>query len=307
MDGIFSRIGIIGAGSYGTALAQYFSTVANEIFLLSNSIDTKVSINKDHINDALNGVIINKNISCTTSYKDLSHCDLLFIAVPVSSVSEVSFLIKENNLKTPILLCSKGVDVENARLLSFCVEEIIDNELIIFSGPSFAHDVANGLPFGVNVAGKNIELAKSISRYLSSPTVAIKAIPDYIGLQIAGAFKNILAVGCGIKSGQKLGKSAIAKFIVEGFGEMMDLSIAMGGQKDTFLEFGGIGDILLTCTSSQSRNVVFGEYIASGGTLKSWTETLAEGAYAAKAIPTLEKKHNIKLNTFSEIYESIYR
>jgi len=308
MDGCcYKKVGIVGAGAYGTAIAQCFSIRAEEILLVSDQKEISEEINNKHTNKALGNIKLHSNISCTIDFSQMTDQDIIFISTPVSAVTHVCSNIKKHNIKTPIVLCSKGVDAENARLMSDCVEEIIDNEIVIFSGPSFAHEIACGLPFGVNVAGKNKLLAEEISKSLSSEVYSIKPIDDYIGLQIAGAFKNILAVGCGIMRGLKLGNSAIAQFIVDGVKEMACLAEAMGGKKETFLELGGIGDTILTCTSVQSRNVLFGEYIANGGNINLWTGSLAEGAYSAKTIPLFSKKYNIPLKTFNDIYSSIYQ
>jgi glycerol-3-phosphate dehydrogenase (NAD(P)+) len=274
--------------------------------LISDSVDIANDINERHVSKVLGDAPLNKNISCSTDYAQAKDCDILFIAVPVDSVVDVCFMIKENEITAPVVLCSKGVDVENARVMSCRVEEIIENDLAIFSGPSFAHEIVRGLPFGVNIASKESQLAVDIAKRLSYPPFVIKPISDYIGLQIAGAFKNILAIGCGIKRGLGLGNSAVAQFIVDGVREMMVLSSAMDGKNETFLELGGIGDIILTCTSEKSRNVMFGEHLVNGGTLNNWNGNLAEGAIAAKSIPLFEKKYNVNLKIFNEIYKSIY-
>jgi glycerol-3-phosphate dehydrogenase (NAD(P)+) len=205
-----------------------------------------------------------------------------------------------------VVLCSKGVDIENARLISERIREIIENDIVVLSGPSFAREVALGLPCGVNVAGKNRNLSISISEHLSCVNFIVKPISDYIGLQVAGAFKNVLAVGCGVMRGLMLGDSAVAQFIVEGLDDMIRLSVALGGKSETFFELGGVGDIILTCNGQQSRNVAFGKYIAGGGALEDWQGNLAEGAFTAKSVPLFEKKHNIELKTLHEIYKSIY-
>lgn len=303
----YRKIGFIGAGCYGTAVAQSISLRAKKISLVTNSEDVKNDINLRHVSKVLGDVSLSDNISCDTNYSIVKKAELLFITVPVKSVAAVCRLIKQNEIKVPVVLCSKGIDVENTQLISETAESILDNELLVFSGPSFANEVVRGLPFGVNLAGKNMDLAIEVAERLSSPTCIIKPISDYVGLQICGAFKNILAIGCGIKRGKKLGNNAIAKFIVEGVEEIISLSLAMGGKKETLLELGGIGDIILTCTNAQSRNGIFGEYLVNGGCLYDWKGALAEGAFAAKAIPLFSKKYNVKFKVFEEIYKAIYR
>ncbi|MDR1362158.1 MAG: NAD(P)H-dependent glycerol-3-phosphate dehydrogenase [Holosporaceae bacterium] len=302
----YNKIGVIGAGSYGTALSQCFSARAEKIFLLSDSAAVEKSINCFHINpNVFSDVPLAENIYCTLDFGELSDVDLLFIAVPAEAVEVVGHQLKKHHLAAPVALCSKGLDLQKTRLLSELMEEIIANDLVVFSGPSFAHEVVRHLPFGVNIAGKNRGLSKEIARRLSSSMASIKSIDDPIGLQVAGVFKNILAVGCGLAGGSGLGSNAIAKLIVEGLGEMMKLATCMGGKRKTFLELGGLGDIFLTCSNGKSRNVAFGEHLARGGCVDNWLGNLAEGARSARAIPDLEKKYDLKLKTFHVIYQAI--
>ena len=302
----YGKIGFIGAGCYGTAIAQSVSARADKIALITDSEEIKADINNAHISKVLGNAPLNANLSCDMDYSTIKDAEIVFITVPVGAVTTVCNLIKENEIKAPVILCSKGVDTENARLISEMVSDIIDNELFVFSGPSFASEVVRGLPFGVNLAGKNIDMVTEIAERLSSSNCIIKPIADYMGLQISGAFKNILAIGCGMKRGAKLGNNAIAKFIVEGVEEMAALAVAMGGKKETFFELGGIGDIILTCTSEQSRNGLFGAHLACGGTLDSWNGPLAEGTFAAKAVPLFAEKYHIDFKVFDEIYRAIY-
>lgn len=303
----YEKIGFIGAGCYGTAIAQSLSCRAKSIAMITDIAEVKSDINDKHISKVLGDAPLNSNISCDTNYDSIKDCELIFITVPVNAVITVCKLVKQNNITAPLILCSKGLDTENGRLISEMVDEIVDNELFVFSGPSFATEVIRGLPFGVNLAGKNVKLATEISSKLSSDTCTIKVISDYIGLQVAGAFKNILAIGCGIKREKKLGNNAISKYIVEGLHEMIELAVAMGGQKDTFSDLGGLGDTILTCMSEQSRNGRFGAYLANGGTLSDWQGALAEGTFAAKGVPVFERKYNVKLPIFNEIYCTIYQ
>ncbi|MDR3151653.1 MAG: NAD(P)H-dependent glycerol-3-phosphate dehydrogenase [Holosporaceae bacterium] len=304
----YEKIGVIGAGSYGTALAQCFSRRAEKILLLSDSAEVEKSINCLHSNPLVfQDVPLAENICCTMDFCELADADLLFIVVPAGAVDVVCHQLKKHRLAAPVALCSKGLDIQKTRLLSELAEEIISNDIIIFSGPSFAHEVVRHLPFGVSIAGKNMKLSKEIARRLSTPDSLLKPIDDPIGLQIAGVFKNILAVGCGLLRGSGRGSSAVAKLIVDGLEEMIKLALLMGGKRKTFLELGGIGDVILTCTSDKSRNVAFGEYLASGGGPDSWGGDLAEGARSALAVPAFEKKYGAHFKIFREIYYATQR
>ena len=191
----YRKIGFIGAGCYGTAIAQSVSTRAEKIALITDSEEIKDAINSSHISKVLGNAPLSANLSCDMDYSIIKDAEIVFITVPVSAVTTVCNLIKQNKIKVPVILCSKGVDTENGRLISEMVSDILeDNELFVFSGPSFASEVVRGLPFGVNLAGKNMDIATEIAERLSSSNCTIKPIPDYIGLHIAGAFKNILAI-----------------------------------------------------------------------------------------------------------------
>ncbi|MDR3179661.1 MAG: NAD(P)H-dependent glycerol-3-phosphate dehydrogenase [Holosporaceae bacterium] len=300
----YKKIAIIGAGSYGTAIAQCFSARSPEILLISDLKSLEESINFRNTSAT---ALLNPNISCSTDFSRAKDADIIFIAVPVSAVADVCHQLREHHMKNPVVLCSKGLDIVSTRLISDLVQEIIPNDVAVFSGPSFAHEVIRGLPFGVNVASEKSALAEDIAVRLHHDKFVLKPLRDHIGLQIAGAFKNILAVGCGIFGGLKLGNNAAAQLMVNGLGEMIALTQAMGGQKDTFWELGGVGDIILTCTSRQSRNVSFGEHLAIGGTIDNWNGSLAEGAFSAKAIPAFEKKFQVDLRIFHWIHEVIYK
>jgi glycerol-3-phosphate dehydrogenase (NAD(P)+) len=304
---LLEKIGIIGAGCYGTAIAQCFSKKVEEVLLISNSKVIASSINELNMNSsALPGISLNQNISCTDVFARIHECCIVFLALPMSAVLSVCKQIKEYGIRVPVVLCSKGFDVENGRLQSDLFEEILSNDYAIFSGPSFAHEIASGLPAGVNVASPNMELSRCISESLSSATFKIEVIDDHIGLQVAGALKNVLAIGCGIFSGLKLGNSAIARLIVNGLGEMAELAVARGGKQETLSTLGGIGDTILTCTSRQSRNVLFGEHLAAGGHVSNWNGALAEGVLTAKAIPLFKRNYKCAMKIFAEIHQTIH-
>jgi glycerol-3-phosphate dehydrogenase (NAD(P)+) len=304
--GHFNKIGIIGAGHYGLAIAQCFSTRMKEIVLISDSGSPELSVSQLYKNMTSSDSEPSTNINCTNDFLWVANCDVIFIAVPALSIGDVCKKILEYKIEVPIVLCSKGFDIENGRLLSDMLEEALPNEIAIFSGPSFASEIAKGLPAGVNIAGRNASLARKLAEALSSPSFTIKAIDDFVSLQVAGAMKNILSIGCGVVSGLDLGSSAVAKLMVYGLYEMIALASELGGQKDTFFELGGIGDIILTCTSKQSRNGLLGVHLATGGNLDNWHGNLAEGAFSVKAVPLFAKKYHLGLKIFSEIYEILY-
>lgn len=299
------KIGIIGAGSYGSALGQCFCVGGNDVVLVAKSTKVAQMINERHVHDiALPSIKLSSKIRCATDNGVLSNVDVIFITVPAGNVLDVCKAT--SNLNRPFVLCSKGLDAETGALLSQVMDENISNEYAILSGPSFAAEIAVKMQAEVNIAGKNKELCAKIAGHLSTNQFKIKTIDDYIGLQIAGVFKNILAVGCGILKGLEVGCSCTAKLVTKGIQEITAITEKMGGSRNTILEVGGIGDIFLTCTSTKSRNINFGEFYAHNGVLSEWKGSLAEGALSAKWIPVFEKRCQLSLPFFHKLYEIIY-
>ncbi|MDR2766031.1 MAG: NAD(P)H-dependent glycerol-3-phosphate dehydrogenase [Holosporaceae bacterium] len=303
----FNAVGVVGAGNYGMAIAQCFSKKVLDVLLISN-----LEASLDGLNERLRNITSNSecrladNIGYTDDFSRAGGCALIFIAVPAAAVADVCRQIRDFGIDAPLVICSKGFDGKNGRLLSAVVEEMLPNQFLVLSGPSFAGEIARGLPAAVNVAGKDHELSERVAVSLSSDSFKIKPIDDYIGLQVSGAMKNALAVGCGILSGLNLGESAVAQFIVNGFREMGELALALGGRRESFWEVGGLGDVVLTCTSRQSRNIALGKHLAVGGDLDSAAGCLAEGVFTIKAVPVIEKKNGVKLPLFSELHSVVY-
>lgn len=298
------KIAIIGGGSFGTALAQCFSQVSKTVKVIEVNQQIVESVNKFHENKiSLPNIILNKNIFFTESLENIIDVELVFLVVPTKFIRETCSKIKKLQVNVPVILCSKGFDLDKNRLLSDLLSEELNNSIFVLSGPSFAAEIARMLPVKVNIAGQDYELCRQLSEKLSSESFEIEAIEDYVGLQIAGALKNVLAIGCGILFGRNLGQNSIAKLIVQGIEDMVALSEFMSGKKDTFLKIGALGDIILTCTSTQSRNMSFGKFLADGGTLSNWKGSLVEGIFTAKFF---ENKNDLLLHTFKKIHDVIY-
>ncbi len=287
MESNLEKIGIVGGGCYGTALAQCFSRVVKEVCVVESNSEIVSFVNSSRMNNiSLPNIHLNDNISYTQNEADLNDSEVIFIVVPANFVRSACDQVK--NFKSPIILCSKGFDLENRRLLSDLVAEELSNDLLFLSGPSFAAEIAKDLPARVNLAGDDFEKCSELSIKLSSENFKIEPISDMIGLQVAAALKNVLAIGCGILYGRNLGQSAAAQFVVEGVQEMKQITEFLGGYAETFNKVGALGDIILTCTSLQSRNMTFGKFLANGGSLKTWDKALAEGIFASKFIADLK-------------------
>ena len=298
-------IAIIGGGCYGTALANCFSQVSKTVKIIEPNHDILKSINEFHKNlVSLPDIKLNNNILVSNSYNDIIDSQLVFIAVPAKFNSYVLDSLRKIKITVPIVICSKGFDLEKHQLLFRLFETNLKNPIAVFSGPSFAMEIATNKPAIVNIAANSLNLAKTIAEKITTNTLKVLAIDDPIGLSLVGALKNVLAICCGILSGKDLGNSAIASIISLGIEEMKNIIIINGGNPNTIYKVGAIGDIILTCKSLQSRNMSFGKHLSQGGTVYNWTGGTIEGVDALKMIPIICK--NIDANIFSNIYKFVY-
>ena len=307
---------IIGAGTYGCALAQVFSN-KYDVYLVSRNPATAKSVNECHVHPScLCGISLSRKIKCLSDYEEINRFNTILICTPVSAIRSVCQTLKTANLSEnkKIILCSKGVEIGTGLFTSEIAKEILDNEIFVLSGPSFAHEIASNLPSCVSLAGKNLNVTKELSQELSTEKFLITPNDDLLGTQVCGAFKNVLAVMCGVVYGLSLGESAVSFLISKSLTEIRKMIDAVGGKSSTILEVCGIGDIILTCTNEASRNVSFGKFIArrwttsadnSEGAIEAWTGDLAEGALTAKTIPEFVRK-GVDLPIFMNAYNIIY-
>ena len=295
------KIGIVGGGCYGTALAECFSRVSEKVVVVEKNSQIVDSVNQNHENSvSLPGVVLSENIVYTDDESNFDDAEVIFLAVPANFVKQACECVP--NSEIPVILCSKGFALESKGLLSDLVAGLLSNEIFVLSGPSFAAEISRNLPAKVNLAGKNFAKCSELSEKLSSKNFKVEPIEDIIGLQVAGALKNVLAIGCGILHGKNLGQGAAARFMVEGVLEMTKIAESFGGRAETFTKVGALGDVILTCSSLQSRNMSFGKFLADGGSLQMWNGALAEGVFSAKFIPNLRCSSKI----FTKIYQVIY-
>ena len=299
---------VIGAGAYGSALSEVFAENI-DIVMLGLDYETMESINNKHINPrCLCDVRLRSNIKCRCDYDCCKDVDLIFIVTPVSAVRVVCQNILDNDIPSdiPVIMCSKGIDNETCKFTTEIAEEVgLRNKLFVLSGPSFAHEIIAGMPASVSLAGDDEGLLDSLVRSLSTSKFKVIGNNDIIGTQICGAMKNVLAVMCGAFLGAELGKSAVSMLITKAIEEIGDLVVAACGKRDTVYEMCGIGDIILTCTNDASRNIKFGKFVANGGTIDQWEGNLAEGAFTAKILKTLQARF-CKLPILHNAYEMIY-
>ena len=307
-----TKIGIIGAGAWGTALSNILAKNQN-VILWAKEKNVCDNINKNHENKRfLPKIKLSKKINCTTEINDISDCDILFLVIPVQYLSSVLGKLKNSiNTKTIFVCCSKGLEMSSLKLPSQIVSSIFPkNKVAIISGPNFAAEIAKGLPAATVVASKNDEVSKKIAHLIKSPTLRPYLSSDIIGSQIAGALKNIYAIASGIVVGKKYGENAVASIISRSFAEITTVAKSMDAKKSTLAGLSGMGDLFLTCSSKESRNFSLGIDLAKGKTLNEIIQkkfSIAEGAFTVRALKKLADKKKLDLPINEAVYRVLYR
>lgn len=294
-------VGIVGGGAWGTALATVAAEAGRRVLVWARELDVVDGINGAHENRAfLPDIALAPEIVATGAYEDLAVCEAILMVVPAQfmaiAVAELGPILPHG---TPVVLCSKGIEQKTLRLVS----EVLEAEAphltpAVLSGPSFAVDVAHGLPTAVTLATKEPETGETLMATLGQPSFRPYLSDDLIGAQIGGAVKNVLAIACGIVEGKNFGQSARAALTARGFTEMTRLGLAMGARQETLAGLSGLGDLILTCNSTQSRNMSLGKALGEGTKLEdilSNRSSVAEGYYSASAVRALAARHQIDM------------
>lgn len=295
------KIGIIGAGAWGTALAQSLAESGREVLMWAREPEVVEAINEQHENTVfLSGIPLNKNIRATGSMSNIADCDMLLIVTPAQymrhSLSALKGEIAEGK---PVVICSKGIEIETGYLMSQVAEEEVPNATIaILTGPTFASEIARGLPSAVTIAAHDKDVAQEIREGLASKTLRPYITDDVLGAQIGGAVKNVVAIACGVLYGRELGESAKAALLTRGLAEMGRLASAMGARKETLMGMCGVGDLMLTASSMQSRNFSLGVALGEGKTIDEIMgerKAVTEGVYTAKALVKMARRQAVDM------------
>lgn len=297
----FQTIGVVGGGAWGTALAQSACLAGKDVLLWAREAETVAAINDTHENSAfLNGVQLHERLRASNRLQDLAKADALLLVTPAQFTRTICKDLKPYiSQGTPLIICSKGIEVTTGKLLSDVLLETIPEAVpAILSGPSFASDVARGLPTAVTLATSNEALSKSLSQALSHKALRPYWSDDLVGVQIGGAVKNVLAIAAGIVVGKGLGASAHAGLISRGFAELNRFAISYGANPKTLSGLSGLGDLVLTCSSPQSRNMSLGIELGKGKRLDDILKTrtsVSEGVYTAKAVASIAKERDLQM------------
>lgn len=308
------KITILGTGAYSLGIAHNLAKKNNiEIMLWTESIDNYNEFSKSHkIEKIFKDVKFNDNIKITTSFEEaLYNTDLIFMITGVKYIKNVCKNILPFYKGTPICIASKGIDESTLSLLSDLVSNTLNTKRICaISGPTFAIDLVNDNPCALAIAGnrkKDINLVKEV---LENDNLKLRISRDIIGIELCGSIKNIIAIGSGIISGLGYPESTNAFLINESIHDIKHIIHALGGNKKTILSFAGIGDLLLTCTSTKSRNYSFGYVIGKEKNKNKIEEYLSnntvEGYYTLKSVYKMLKKKGIIIPLINVIYDIVY-
>lgn len=294
-------IGVLGAGAWGTALAQAISTAGHQTVLWAHEPEVAEAINRDHENPVfLQGFALNPALRATTVLAEAGEVDAVFMVVPAQFLRGVAArLAPVIAAGTAVVVCAKGIEQETNALMSEVIAETLPGHPMgILSGPSFASEVAAGLPIAVTLATADERMGADLMEVVGTPQIRPYLTNDVIGAEIGGAVKNVLAIACGITEGRQFGNSARAAIITRGLAEMTRLCVAKGGRAETMMGLSGIGDLTLTCTSTQSRNYSLGVELGEGKALAdimASRRSVAEGVFSAAAVAALARQLGVEM------------
>jgi glycerol-3-phosphate dehydrogenase (NAD(P)+) len=290
-----SRIAVLGGGAWGTALANTFAAAGRDTLLWARDGETVEAINSRSENPRyLPGIALDPSLRATADAGEaLQNAGTILAVIPAQTLGSVlQSLAGRIPAGLPIVICAKGIERSTGRLPSDVLQAVLPgNPPAALSGPSFATDLARGLPTAVTVAANDRDLAATLAANLSTPRLRCYSADDLTGVEIGGALKNVLALAAGAAAGAGLGASAQAALITRGFVELRRIGAALGAQGETLMGLSGLGDLMLTCGSGQSRNFAYGEALGRGEPLGG--RPLAEGVATASIAAEIAHKHGI--------------
>ncbi len=293
-----ARIGVVGAGAWGTALAQVLSEGQDELLLWAREPEVVEQINRTRENQSfLAGHRLRDNICATQDWNQIAACDILLLVTPAQHLRASLEVLPDSG--AALILCSKGIEAQSQMLLSEVAKQVRPhNPLAILSGPTFAHEVAQGLPTALTLACESEALWDQLNPLIAKTSFRPYYSDDVAGAEIGGAVKNVLAIGCGVVDGAGLGQNARASLISRGFAEMLRYGAARGARSETLSGLCGLGDLVLTCSSTSSRNFSLGKGLGEGqsaATLLSDRTTVAEGASTAPVLQRDASARNVDM------------
>ena len=304
-------ISIIGGGAWGTALAQTLSYNDVNVTLWAREPEIVEDINARHVNRVfLPGVDLNVSIRATGDLAKVAAADAILAVAPAQHLRAVlSDLARHLPNGVPIVICSKGIEQATGKFMGDVLEEVVPQATrAVLSGPSFAADVARGLPSALTLACRNEAVGRALTASLSSRQMRLYWSSDVLGAELGGSVKNVLAIAAGIVEGRGLGTSAHAAIVTRGFAELRRFGDVMGARPETLLGLSGLGDLILTCGSAQSRNMSLGRGLGEGRTLSEilgGRSAVTEGVYTAAALVGLARSKAVEMPIAEAVHEII--
>ncbi|SMQ73466.1 glycerol-3-phosphate dehydrogenase (NAD(P)+) [Altererythrobacter xiamenensis] len=294
-----ATVGVLGAGAWGTALAQMLASDGRDVLLWALEPELVEEINARHSNSVyLPSATLAETIRATSRMADLADCETILAVTPAQHLGSV--LGQLEKAPRDLVLCSKGIEASSGRMMhEVAAAASPDSDIAVLSGPTFAHEVAAGLPTAVTLAcGGGEAQWERLKPAIARPAFRPYYSDDVAGAEVGGSIKNVLAIACGVVEGLALGQNARAALIARGYAEMLRFGEALGAQAETLAGLCGLGDLVLTCTSTSSRNFSLGKALGEGGSaeaLMADRRTVAEGAHTAPVLQELARKHDIAM------------
>lgn len=299
----YQRLSIIGAGSWGIALATAALRAGRDVTLWTRDGVAADALARSRASPRLPGATIDHRIAVTASLEHATRCDALLLVVPAQAVRQVAAALAPlvtNGM--PVIACAKGIERGTRKFMTQVIEdEIAQAQRAVLSGPSFASDVARGLPTAVTLAAQDEALAIALTNALGSSTFRPYHATDMRGVEIGGAAKNVLAIAAGIVMGRELGASALAALVTRGFAELSRFGQAMGAKAETLAGLSGLGDLILTCSSPQSRNFSYGMRLGRGDNAANGA--LTEGHFTASVLSEMARAHDVDMPIVHMVHE----
>ena len=309
----FAKVSVIGAGGWGSALAQLLSSRGVPVTIWAHEPAQADEINSSHTNKKfLPGVTLNPSVRATSSMEEAAKADLFVMVPPSKFLPEVARQLGRAGVTAgaPLVCCTKGLEHQSGRLMTQVLAEIFPaNPVAALSGPNHAEEVARGTPAAAVIAADDHELAARIRDFFNTGNFRVYSVDDVTGVELGGALKNIYAIAAGISDGLGLGDNAKAALVTRSLAEMVRLGTRLGGQRDTFHGLSGLGDLIVTCFSQHSRNRGVGERLGRG---EKWADIEKSMVMVAEGVPTTRtaqaeaRRHGVDTPLLDTVYAVLF-
>jgi glycerol-3-phosphate dehydrogenase (NAD(P)+) len=296
----FERIAVVGAGAWGTALALAAQRAGRAVTLWMRRPQQAEEIARSRLNDRyLPGAALDPAIRVTADPATLAETEAVLLAVPAQALRESGRALERHLPAVPLVLCAKGIELSSGLMLDAVLRDVLPGRpLAVLSGPTFAREVALGLPTAITLAAEDESLGAALAQALGSTAFRAYWTDDVAGVLVGGAVKNVIAIACGIVAGRRLGENARAALLTRGLAEMLRLAQALGARRETMMGLAGLGDLVLSATSAQSRNYALGERLGQGQSLaeaQGTSKGVTEGVATAGAVVQLARRYKVEM------------